>query len=145
MSLKWHHRFMAMARLVASWSQDPSTQAGAVVVDGKRIVSLGFNGFPAGVDDDPKIYADRERKLRRVQHAEPNALSFAKRDVTGCTLYVTHFPCCQCAGRIIQEGIKQVVCPPPDAGFLARWKDDIEESKSMFSEAGVEVLLYLGV
>ena len=139
---KWHSRFMALAKLVASWSSDPSTKVGSCIIDGKRIVSLGFNGFPSGVDDDEALYTNRETKIRRVQHAEANAMSFAKRDMTGCTLYVTHFPCCQCAGRIIQEGIKRVVTPEPSPDFFERWRGDIAESAIMFSEAGVEVIYY---
>lgn len=139
---KWHSRFMELARLVASWSRDPSSQVGACIVDRKRIVSLGFNGFPAGTSDDATLYSNRETKIRRVQHAEANALSFAKRDLSGCTLYATHFPCCQCAGRIIQEGIKQIVCPDPSAEFRSRWEGDIAEAGIMFAEAGVEVIYY---
>ena len=82
----WDHRFLVMAQLVAGWSKDPSSKVGSVITDGKRIVSLGFNGFPAGTDDNPAIYDDRERKYRRVLHAEPNAMSFAKRDLNGCTI-----------------------------------------------------------
>ena len=89
----WDQRFLEMARLAATWSKDPSSKVGAVITDGKRIVSLGFNGFPAGIDDDPSIYGHRERKYRRVLHAEQNAISFAKRDLTGCTIYITHPPC----------------------------------------------------
>jgi len=75
---KWDSRFMDLARLVASWSKDPSTQVGAVIVDqDKRIVSTGFNGFPRCVNDSP---VDREVKLLRTIHAEENALLFARRD-----------------------------------------------------------------
>ena len=133
----WDHRFLAMAQLVATWSKDPSSKVGSVITDGKRIVSLGFNGFPAGTDDDPSIYDDRERKYRRVLHAEQNAMSFAKRDLSGCTVYITHPPCARCAAQIVQEGIKRVVCPPPSADFLLRWKDDMNEARAMFEESKV--------
>ncbi len=134
----WDHRFLLMAQLVAGWSKDPSSKVGAVITDGKRIVSIGFNGFPAGTDDDPSIYDDRERKYRRVLHAEQNAMSFAKRDLAGCTIYTTHPPCARCAAQIVQEGIKRVVCPPPSEDFLTRWKDDMTESLAMFHEANVD-------
>ena len=134
----WDHRFLTMAQLVAGWSKDPSTKVGSVITDGKRIVSLGFNGFPAGTDDDPSIYDDRERKYRRVLHAEQNAMSFAKRDLTGCTIYITHPPCARCAAQIVQEGIKRVVCPPPSTDFLTRWKDDMTEALAMFNESNVD-------
>lgn len=134
----WDQRFLAMAQLVATWSKDPSSKVGSVITDGKRIVSLGFNGFPAGTDDDPSIYNNRERKYRRVLHAEQNAFSFAKRDLAGCTIYITHPPCARCAAQIVQEGIKRVVFPPPSADFLTRWKDDMDEAMAMFREAQVE-------
>lgn len=133
----WDERFLEMAQLVAGWSKDPSSKVGSVITDGKRIVSLGFNGFPAGTDDDPSIYGDRERKYRRVLHAEQNAMSFAKRDLAGCTIYITHPPCARCAAQIVQEGIARVVCPSPSADFLSRWKDDMNESLAMFREAKV--------
>lgn len=140
--MDWHDFFFGMAKYVSQKSKDPSSQVGAVIVDGKRIVSLGFNGFPAGVRDDAEIYTDRARKLKRTQHAEANAMTFAKRDLSGCTLYVTHFPCSQCAGRAIQEGIAKVVCPAPDAAFAERWAEDISEAMAMFSEAGVEIVYH---
>ena len=133
----WDHRFLAVAQLVSSWSKDPSSKVGAVITDGKRILSLGFNGFPAGTDDNPSLYADRERKYRRVLHAEQNAISFAKRDLSGCTIYITHPPCARCAAQIVQEGLQRVVCPSPSAEFLARWQEDMNEALAMFREAGV--------
>ena len=96
---KWDQRFIEMAQLVASWSKDPSTQAGAVITNGKSVVSLGFNGFPAGTDDSPEMYTNRERKYRRVIHAEKNAMAFARCHLTGCTIYVTHAPCSPCAAN----------------------------------------------
>ena len=138
---KWDKRFLDMAALVASWSRDPSTQVGAVLVNDKRIVSLGFNGFPRGTDDDPLIYNTRERKIRRVLHAEQNAIAFAKRDLTGCTIYVTHAPCSRCVAQIIQEGITRVVSPNPwaDKDYMERWREDVLETEAMCREAGVRL------
>jgi len=138
MSAKWHYRHLAAAELVASWSKDPSTKVGARIVDAQhRVISEGFNGPPRGVNDDPNI--DRETKLRRTIHAEKNAILFAQRDLTGATLYVTHFPCSQCAAFIVQAGIKQVVTRPPAPAFFERWKGDIEEAERIFADAGVVV------
>ena len=112
---KWDARFIALASLVASWSKDPSTQVGAVIVDqDKRIVSTGFNGFPQGVNDAP---VDREIKLLRTIHAEENALLFARRNVTGMTIYVTR--------------------PPVD--FIERWALEMREAQAMFADVGVAV------
>ena len=107
----WDKRFLELAKLVGSWSKDPSTQVGAVIVDkDKRIVSIGFNGFPKGVEDSEKRLVDREQKYDIIIHAEANALMFAGKSVEGCTLYTWPFqPCSRCAGLIIQSGIKRVV------------------------------------
>ena len=122
---KWEERFMSMARLVATWSRDPSTKVGAVIVDRrKRIVSVGFNGFPAGVDD---TIVSREQKILRAIHAEANAILFAQRDLAGCTIFVTHPPCAQCAALIVQCGITRVVSPIPTPDFASRWKDHCDE------------------
>lgn len=134
---KWDVRFLELAALVATWSKDPSTKVGCCIVDTRnRLVSLGFNGPPRGVADN---FADRDQKLRRTIHAEPNALAFAHRDVAGCTAYVTHPPCSNCAGALIQREITRVVYPAPNAEFRERWKVSYEESLEMFSEAGVQV------
>jgi dCMP deaminase len=137
MSAKWDQRFLDLAQLVGSWSRDPSTRVGCCITDPfNRVVSLGFNGFPKGVSDE---ILDRDQKLRRTIHAEPNALHFAHRDVTGCTAYVTHPPCSNCAASLIQRGIGRVVYPAPDEGFRERWQVSYAESLAMFSEAGVIV------
>jgi len=140
---KWDNRFIEMAFMVSTWSKDPSTKVGAVIVDNKnRVISLGFNGFPRGCSDSPEKYSDREVKYRRVLHAEANALLFAKRDLTGCSIYVVPIPPCpQCAGMIIQSGIKRVVTIHPTKEQNMRWEDKIEEALSMFIEAGVDITM----
>src|SRR4051812_43949974 len=88
MNEKWDRRFLQMARLVASWSKDPSTKCGAVIVrPDKTVASVGFNGFPKGTNDDDELYADRETKYSRVVHAEQNALIFAREPLDGYTMY----------------------------------------------------------
>lgn len=132
---KWDQRFTDVARLVSTWSKDPSTQVGAVIVDAKkRVISVGFNGYPRGVDD---TYDTRERKLLRTIHAEANALMFARRSVEGCTIYVTHHPCANCAAKLIQSGITRVVI---GQDINDRWADHVAEAKMMFEESGVEVV-----
>ena len=129
-----------LARLVATWSKDPSTGVGAVITDpNNRIASMGFNGFPRGVQDDTEQTMDRDERLRRTIHAEDNALLFAQRSVVGCTIYVTHPPCAKCAAKIVQAGITRVVCPTPTAAFAERWSSDMMSAAEMFSEAGVVV------
>ena len=135
---KWDKRFLDLAGHVATWSKDPSTRVGAVIVDAnKRVVSLGFNGFPAGVNDEE---LPRERKLLRTIHAEINALAFANVSVRGCTIYVTHAPCANCTANLIQNGIAKVVFPRPVEDFKERWADHYSEAMLMLMEAGVQVV-----
>ena len=134
---KWVSRFLGMAEHVSSWSKDPSTKVGAVIAKDKRIVSLGFNGFPENTNDSMDIYEDRERKYLRVLHAEANAILFSKADLRDCQLYATHFPCCQCAALIIQSGISEVYAPIQSKEFMDRWYEQIKESLAMFTEANV--------
>lgn len=139
---KWDNRFLELAQHIAGWSKDPSTKVGAVIADAKhRIVSLGFNGFPAGIDDSLELYTDRDFKLRAVIHAEVNAILFAGKDLIGCTIYVWPMPpCAQCAAKIIQTGITQVVTVGVTPAQWERWGDDIEVASKIFAEAGVTVV-----
>ncbi|GAM63531.1 dCMP deaminase [Vibrio ishigakensis] len=101
---------LSNAELVGSWSKDPSTQVGAVITKKNRIVSVGFNGYPHGISDSADT-DERDMKYLKTLHAEENAILFAKRDLDECEIWVTHFPCPNCAAKIIQTGIKAVHCP----------------------------------
>jgi dCMP deaminase len=141
---KWDERFMQLARHVAMWSKDPSTKVGAVVVDAKRrVIAMGYNGFPRGVDDSPERYADRPTKYAHVVHAELNAILNALGPVEGCTLYVTLEPCTTCAKAIIQSGITRVVLPNRDGESKTeveqRWGDDQRIAYQMMDEALLDV------
>jgi dCMP deaminase len=144
MNSKWNLRFLDMADFVASWSKDPSTKVGAVITDEhKRIVSVGYNGFPRGVSDDEERYNDRPLKYKLVCHAERNALDNAPLSVDGCTMFVSLMPCAECAKSMIQKGIKKVVLrPTPEKFRNYDWDADVYNwkiSQIMFNEAGVEV------
>ena len=142
MSRKWDTRFLGLAAHISGWSKDPSSQVGAVITDGNRIISLGYNGFAAGVADKPERLADRNCKLNLTIHAEENAMIFAKRDLTGCTVYVTHPPCPRCASKLIQEEVRRIVYIAPSDDFLSRWAADLELSQEMYREAGIEISSY---
>ena len=137
---KWDLRFLEMARNAASWSKDPSTQVGAIIVDDdKRVISVGYNGFPKGVTDDERL-DDREEKYKMIVHAERNALLFANKDVKNCNLFTYPFmPCSVCAGMVIQAGIKRVVTVKNNN---ARWQKDFVVSRQMFKEAEVDLIEY---
>lgn len=135
---KWDLRFLELAKLVASWSKDPSTKTGAVICDSdKRIVSVGFNGLPKGIEDKEERLNNREIKYEMVAHCEMNALAFAKGSCKGCTLYTFPFMSCnRCAVMVIQYGIKRCVAPVNDN---PRWAKSFELSREMFREAGVQL------
>lgn len=138
--INWHERFIELARHVATWSKDPSTQVGAIVVNDKRqICGTGYNGFPRGVDDFSERYADRPTKYSLVVHAEANAILSATTSLDGCTLYATHFPCAECAKLIIQSGITAVYVP--GGARIGRWAKGHETADLMFREAGVETFV----
>lgn len=137
---KWDLRFLDMAYHISTWSKDPSTQVGAVIVDDKnRFISTGYNGFPKGIKDTPERLNNRELKYKIVVHAELNAISFAERSLQGSTLYTYPFmPCSKCAGPIMQNGISRIVAPYSDN---PRWIEDFKLSSELFAEKGVEVIL----
>lgn len=138
-SQKWDTRFLQLASLVATWSKDPSTKVGSVIVDkNNRVVSLGYNGFPRYVTDKEELLMSREQKLKRTIHSEENSILFAQRSIEGCTIYVTHPPCSHCTAKIIQSGIARVVALRPNVEFALRWAADMQESREMFEEACVE-------
>lgn len=139
---KWHHRFLDMAKLVASWSKDPSTQTGAVIVSPDRtVVSVGYNGFPRGVEDQLERYENRELKYKMIVHCERNALLFANQSLQGCILYTYPFLSCSvCAGMVIQSGIKVCVAPVLPERLVERWGADLELTRTMFTEAGVAIV-----
>jgi len=145
---KWDLRFLHLASEIASWSKDPSTQVGAVIVRrDKTIASVGYNGFPRGCEDRPEYYADRDIKYPRVVHAEVNAILSAKEPLNGYTLYVDFKSpglspaCANCAGIIIQSGINRVV-GWQDSRETERWTKDLEIAAQMFREARIVVDFY---
>lgn len=140
-SQKWDLRYLELARHVGSWSKDPSTKVGAVVVDSKnRLVSVGYNGLPQGVEDSPGRLDNRELKYKMIVHAERNALLFAGRDLSGCMLYTHPFmPCAACASMVIQSGVVRVVSYRVES---ARWSADFALTMDLFREADVGLVLY---
>jgi len=139
--LKWNKRYLDMAKVVASWSKDPSTQCGAVIVNAdNEIVSVGFNGFPKGVADTESRLNNRELKYAITLHAERNAILFAKQSLKDCTLYTFPMQCCsECAAMAIQAGIKRHVSLSYQP---ERWQKSFELANEMFKEAQVKTNYY---
>ena len=139
--LKWDHRYLSMAKHIAHWSKDPSTQCGAVIVnEDNEIVSVGFNGLPRGVEDTQNRLHDRTLKYAMTIHAERNAILFARQSLKNCTMYTWPLPmCCECAVMAIQAGIAKHVTMHTDN---ERWIDSIEHTHQPCSEAGVQIVEY---
>lgn len=137
--VKWDQRFLDLAAHVGSWSRDPSTKVGAVIVRPDRtIASVGYNGFPRGVAD---VYTTRDDKLMRTVHAETNAIVSAREPLAGCSLFVYPLcPCSNCAALIIQAGIKEVIYPVVPT--RPEWEASFMVATDMFQQAGVGMVSY---
>lgn len=139
---KWDSRFLSLAELIGGWSKDPSTKCGAVIVRPNRsVASVGFNGFPQGMDDREEWLFDRDEKYIRVVHAEVNALLFSREPVTGYALYTWPFACCpRCAVQMIQAGIGRFIFPTIPADKSDRWSEQLEKTKTIYREMGIEFI-----
>ena len=139
----WDLRFLDGTRRVAGWSKDPSTQVGAIIADGAhRIVSVGFNGFPAGMADTPARYADRADKYARIIHAEMNALLCAPVGLHGSTIYTSLPPCDRCTVMLLQTGVHRFVSAAVPIDVLDRWQETITRSRQFVDECGGEWVNY---
>lgn len=141
----WKKRFIEKAFEIASWSKDRNRHVGAIITtEGNRIVAQGYNGFPSGCDDDVDERHERPAKYLFSEHAERNAIYNACRlgvSVEDCKIYITDYPCADCARGIIQSGIKHVIAPKPDFSH-ERWGGSWKASEEMFLETGVKVEYY---
>jgi dCMP deaminase len=139
---KWDLRYLHLAKYISSWSKDPTTKVGAVIVrKDNTICSTGFNGFPKGTDDHPYLYRNRKQKLLRTVHAEMNALLFSRdTSLEDYILYTYPFePCSNCAAAIIQSGITRIVTIPPSKELEERWNESLFEARSMFEQSGIVI------
>lgn len=138
--LTWDEYFMSLAHLSGLRSKDPNTQVGACIInENKRIVGIGYNGMPYGCDDDKYPWGREgdflETKYPYVVHAELNAILNATTSLKGCSIYVSLFPCNECAKAIIQSGITEVVY---ESDKYAQ-ADNVKASKQMFASAGIKL------
>ena len=142
--LSWDEYFMAVARLSGMRSKDPNTQVGCCIVSAdNKILSMGYNGFPKGCSDDEFPWAregdELETKYVYVTHSELNAiLNYRGGSLEGTKIYVTLFPCNECAKAIIQCGIKELVYADD------KYADThgVVASKRMLDAAGVKYTFY---
>lgn len=142
-NISWDECFMRIAKTIAERSKDPSTQAGAVVVDENNIVvGLGYNGFPRGVDGGAFPWAREgsflETKYAYVCHSEENAIYNSNASTKNCKIYCTLFPCNECAKTIIQNGIKEIIFESDKYHDT----DICAASRRLFDAAGVKYREY---
>ena len=142
--ITWDEYFMSVAKLAGMRSKDPNSQVGACIVsEDNKILSMGYNGFPKGCSDDEFPWSrdggDLESKYFYVVHSELNAiLNYRGGSLDGAKLYVTLFPCNECAKAIIQAGIRTVVYDDD------KYQDSpsVIASKRMMDAAGVRYYRY---
>lgn len=142
--ISWDECFMQMAKVIAERSKDPSTQAGAVVVNSNNIiVGAGYNGFPRGIEDEDNFPYERDgdfldTKYAYICHAEENAIYNANASTKGGRIYCTLFPCNECAKTIIQNGIKEVIYDSDKHAKLPAF----QASRKLLKAAGVKTRQY---
>lgn len=139
---KWDKRYLDLAKLVASWSKDPSTKVGGCIIDSNgNPVSFGFNGFPKGMKDSEERLNDRPFKYAHTIHCEKNMMAFANRMYfDGCTAYISHPPCSGCLCEMKQRRLTKIVCYGGGEDFKQRWSTDsvLELAKEL--EMQIEIL-----
>lgn len=141
--ISWDEYFMGIALLSAKRSKDPNTQVGACIVSrDNRILSMGYNGAPRGLSDDV-MHWDREGSFLETKyayacHSELNAILNYRGDLSDTKIYVTLFPCNECAKAIIQTGIKEVIYKEDKYANT----DMVIASKMLFDSCGVSYRKY---
>lgn len=140
--MTWDDFFMGLADYVSQKSKDRSRKIGCVIVDKRNVVlSLGWNGFPRGINDDVDDRHERPQKYLWSEHSERNSIYNAVSkgvNLSGTKMYVNWYPCCDCARAIIQADIGDLVCMEPDWDDK-NWKNHFEITRQMFGEASVNV------
>jgi dCMP deaminase len=140
--LSLDQRGLALAHAAATWSRDPSTKVGAVILrPDKSICSTGYNGFPRTMKDDETWLRDRDQRLLRTIHAEANAILTAKESIYAYTIYVTAPVCLECAKLIAAASLGRVVMDHNSSTpeFKERWRDQILKAKAVLEDSQVRI------
>jgi len=150
-SESWDEFFIGLAKYVERKSKDRTTKVGCVIVGpDNEVRSIGYNGFPRGVNDDITGRHERPAKYLWTEHSERNALYNCARvgiPTKGCKIYQGFIPCADCARGIIQSGINEVIVDGDDwdskvESWKQRWKEHTDCSIEMLGEAGVKVRVF---
>ncbi len=143
-AVNWDYRFMALCLYIAEWSKDPDYQYGAVIVgDRRRIVGIGYNGLPRGLNDSNIARYEEPAGKWWLEHAERNAIYNAIEPLIHCTIYVNGPPCADCARAIIQTGISRVVISgsPPKRPYKKRRVESNKAAVQMLGEANIAMFI----
>ena len=139
----WDKRLFKLARDVAEWSSDPHTKVGSVIVGpGNDVRAIGYNGLPRNIENQSDRFQG-ELKSFWIEHAERNAIYSAARSgvaLPGCRMYVSWFPCADCARAIVQVGIGEIICSEPDWEH-AKWSQHFQQAKQILAAGSVTVTL----
>ncbi len=140
--ITWDQYFMGLAVLSSERAKDPKRRVGACIVnEDHKVLSIGYNGAPIGFSDDKipwrKEGQFKETKFPYICHAELNAILNYHGDLRNSKLYITYFPCNECAKAIIQSGIKEII-------YLEKPKNDetVEVAEIMLKECGIAYYPY---
>ena len=142
---KWDKKFIKLSSHISDWSKDKKKKVGAVIVDSDNIVlSMGYNGIPRDCDDTDETRYERPTKYLFTEHAERNAIYHAARhgvSLKGCKMYVTLFPCADCARAMIQSGITKLIAPEPNLKHEV-WGEHFKAAIQMMEEAKIDIILF---
>jgi dCMP deaminase len=134
----WDEYFLQLAEQISTRSPDPNTKHGCVLVSmDKRVISTGYNGPVAGLPNE-MVPLERPAKYDWFIHAEDNAVAFARCDLRGCTAYVTGRPCAACFRRLLQVGVRRIVCGPRESACINT--SEVDACTAMAKALGVEVV-----
>jgi dCMP deaminase len=141
----WDKKFIKLSKHISEWSKDKNKKVGAVIVDNDNIVlSMGYNGIPRGCDDSDECRYERPTKYLFTEHAERNAIYHAARhgvSLKNCKMYVTLFPCADCARAMIQSGITKIIAPEPNLEHEV-WGTHFKAAIQMMEEANIQIILF---
>ena len=141
---RWDARFLELSKHVSTWSKDPSSKVGAVLIRDSNLVAMtAFNGFPNAILDDERL-ENRDIKYQIIVHAEENLIANSSKSgvsTLNAKVAVSMFPCSRCARLLISAGIKEIITQLPTGEFLDRWEVEIELSKKLIKEAGIKLVI----
>jgi len=144
--ISWDDYFMTMVYLVSTRSMDEHTKVGSVIVNDLNVVmSVGYNSFVRGINDEVPERQIRPEKYFWFEHAERNAIYNAGRNLRGCRMYTNGVPCMDCSRGVVQVGIKEVIVDKTwNEDNRSKWQTHAKRTLEMFSEAGVAIRYWDG-